>query len=180
MSTTAYQFEYNGGVWKPTDHTTEKFLLFFVVGGKEVSFHQAKREGLVAEQSRGVQQFSTGLNVAKLFVGEQGFGIRKRYHSFYLRLSPKQKHVVTIKSFSNLDNGSPYFFKGTVNFLKNAEALELLDPDATSARFIGNQRALPVALLREMVAVDKSALRKGVRHIKIGKGVVGIDHREIQ
>jgi len=169
VSTTAFQFEYNGGVWKPTDHTTEKFLLFFVVGGKEISFHQAKKEGLVAEQSRGVQKYSTGLNIAKVFIGEQGFGIARRFHSFYLKLSTSQKQVVTIRSFSNRENQSQFYFKGTVNFLKNHEALELLDPDIPSARFVGQQRALPVDLLRDMVEVDKSAIRKGIRKVRIGR-----------
>jgi hypothetical protein len=43
----AFDFEFHGGVVKPTIHTNEKFLLWFIVGGREVPLNHMLKGSMV-------------------------------------------------------------------------------------------------------------------------------------
>lgn len=161
----AFEFQYHGGVKKPTPHTVEKFLLFFVIAGKEIPAYQMQRDSLLFQKAD-VDPFTfvTGNNIAKLFIGQQGFGIARKYHSFYMKLLSGPRPEVTIKPFS-LDT---FFFTGKVSFLKKSQVIGLLDKGSESTKFLENQMVLPLDLLRKIVTVDKTDLKKDVRHVRIG------------
>jgi len=73
--------------------------------------------------------------------------------------------MVTMLPFSIDRTG--LFFRGKIRFLEKAEALEKLNRDALSRKFLEKQELLPVDLLRRMVKIDRSELKKGVRAVRI-------------
>ena len=163
----AFEFQFSGGVRNPTKHTNEKFLLFFVIGGKEVPLYSLLRDSLVLRVDEVVQTYTSGNNIAKLFIGESGFGLARRFHSFYMRLLDDTAPAITIVPFSGADGG--WHFKAKVSFLKKREVLSILDASSDSLRFIERQITLPVNTLNSIITVDRSDLRRGVRHVRIGK-----------
>lgn len=179
----AFSFEYVGGVKKPTEHTNEKFLLFFINNGKEVPLYQMQRMSLVEAIRSGtymdseynkpisrmvvMSHFVTSSPYVKLFISQQGFGIQRRYHSFYLRLLDGPAPIVTIYPYSEAKFGM--VLRAKMRFMETDEVLEMLDPQSESIRFLERQDTLPLDLLRRMVLVDKSELRKGMRAVRIQK-----------
>jgi len=167
----AYHFRYKGGVNKPDTQSTEKFMMFFVVGGEDIPIHIMIREGLVWRRQDDMgfdlqDEYATGANVAKLFTSAVSFGQPKRFHSFYIRFVPDDP-LVTIKGFG--ERSKSHFFEGNVSFMKRSEVLSLLDDANPSKKFVVRQQTLPVETLRRLITVDRSALKAGVRHIRIGK-----------
>jgi hypothetical protein len=162
------EFEFNGGVWKPTAHTQEKFLLFFVVSGKEIPMFQLLQDGVVLRKEEGKPIFLTGLPYGKLFVGQGGFGIPKRFHSFYFRFADGEaEETVTIRPFSLSER---LYFKARIKFLKVSEVLDLLDAENESRRFIQRQEPLPLDTLHKLISVEKGHAGK-VRHVRIGRNL---------
>lgn len=162
----AYNFTFQGGASKPSDHTVEKFLMFFVVGGEEIPLHQMVSEGLVWRDAGYSGKYLTNHNVAKIFMSYQGFGIEKRYTSLYFKMLDKTSAKVEITPFSGRTH---YHFKGTVSFLTKREVLALLDEESDSYFWAKRLRIPPKEVLRTIIKVDKSELLKGVRKIRVGR-----------
>ena len=163
----AFEFEFKGGVVKPTAHQIEKFLLFFVIGGEEIPFYQLMKDSLIVQMTEATPKYSTGNGICKLFISEQGFGIAKRYTSFYMRLLSGARPDVIVHPFS-LERSSLYF-KAKVSFLKKSQVLKILGEENPSRRFVENQRTLPIDTLQKMIKINRSELRKGVRHVRVGE-----------
>jgi hypothetical protein len=159
-----FTFSFKGGVVKPTEHSNEKFLLFFLVGEQEVPFYQMLREGIANRKEDGKEEFVTKHQICKLFTSRQGFGIQKQYNSFYIRLDPSQP-MLKILPFSGTATG--FYFSGRASLMKRDEVLESLPEKSESRIFFTRQEVLP--LLNKMVMVDRSEIKEGVRNIKIGK-----------
>lgn len=159
------RFKFNGGVAKPTFHQMEKFLLFFVVGGREVPLYQMLKNNLVVKLHEKDIEYQTSNNIVKIFVMQSGYGIPKRYYSFYFRLVPPPSPRITIKSFSEK---SDFFFSGMGRFLKRQQILDLLTDESGSKRFVARQLPLPLDTLRNLVSVDRTEMRKGIRVIRLG------------
>ena len=173
------QFKYVGGSRKPTEHTMEKFMLFFVVGGKEMSFPELKKLGYVTsvadcfpEQNVGrimfkdiIRKVSRGYGTTykyiKLFISEQGFGIRKRYVSFYFELSPAGNKI-KIVPFTG--ENSPFSFEAIGRFLSKEEVKKIVT-DEDSLFFYVRQPKLPREVLRKLITVDRTHLQKNMRKI---------------
>lgn len=162
-----FKFEYNGGVAKPSQHTNEKFLLFCVVGGNEVPFYQMVQNSLILREVADMPKYSTNTKYGKLFVGQQGFGVQRRFYSFYFKFLEEGSPMITVKPFSLDDTG--YYFRGRISFLKKSEAISVLAADNSSIPFLRSQVMLPLDVLRSMVTVDRSELKKGIRHVRIGR-----------
>ena len=164
-----YNFKFRGGVFKPTTQSNEKFLLFFLVGGEEIPLYRMLREGLVWRAQNEMafdlpDEYMTGANVAKIFTSAVDFGEPKQYHSFYFRFV-KDNPIVTIKGFGGR---AFYDFMGAISFLKRSEVLALLDEDNPSKKFVKQQQTLPIKTLQELITVDRTALKKGIRKVRIG------------
>ncbi len=167
----AFDFEYSGGVAKPHPHSTEKFMLFFVVDGREVPMYQLQRDSLVQKVAAKGTQYLTGLVVGKLFCGYQGFGIPRQYHSFYFRFVDGPGEMVTVSPFTVVDHGpnsTDMYFRGKIRFLNRLQVLEMLQPDADSRPFVERQSPLPLDMLQKMIQVEKTEL-KDIRFVRIGK-----------
>jgi hypothetical protein len=162
-----YRFEYIGGAIKPDPHKVEKFLLFAVVGGKEIPFYQLKEASLVKPAPNSDKpEYISYNNVMKVFVSQQGFGIRRRFYSFYFSLQSAGNEV-TIKPFSGDETGM--YFKAIGRFLKNKDAAQLLDAQSDSRNYVAQQGMLPKEVLQKMIVVDRSAVRRNIRAVRIGK-----------
>lgn len=166
MKKLAHEFVFHGGVVKPSTHAVEKFLLFFVVGGKEVPFHQLRQDGLIQQVESGKDRFLTGLQVGKIFLAQQGFGIPRRYHSFYFHLIEGPSELVTILPFAG--RKVELKFQGKIRFLNKTQILALLDPSNQSRGFVERQVSLPLDVLKSLISVEK-ATAEDVRHVRIGK-----------
>lgn len=161
-------FSYQGGVVNLTQHRNEKFLLFFVVGGNEIPMYQMLNDGLVLKTGLKAHHFATKHKVAKLFVSQQGFGIQKMFHSFYIEFRSEQSAPnVTVFPFSIKE--TQMCLTGQFRFLKKQEVLDSLDDKSVSYQFAKKQQPLPVATISKMITVDRTNLRKGVRHVRLGK-----------
>lgn len=159
-------FKFKGGVHRHKDrHDTEKFLLFFVRNGEEVPLYKVIQEGLVQESADRPGEFSTNLRVGKVFVSRSAFGKQSMFQSFYFTLLPEGAEV-TITPFTQAETGMK--FTGQISFLQKDEILGMLPPDSKSASFVRNQKVLPVKVIKSLITVDKSKLRKGKRLIRIG------------
>ena len=170
----AFRFSYKGGVSKPNIHTTEKFLLFLVAGGNEVPLWEVEKEGLIQRSDSARTEFggagfeyTTGINVVKIFLSRQGFGIPRQFHSIYLQLLQGPSTEVTIRPFSYEDLA--FFFRAQAEILTNKQALEILSPESPSRRFIASQPPLPVKLRDKIITIDRRRQKEGVRHIRIGQ-----------
>ena len=182
-----YEFEFRGGIQKLSIHASVKFMLFFIVGGQEIPFYQMKRDGLVMQPTaREEYRYLTHHQVAKIFVGTNGYQSPVRFHSFYFKLM-EVGPMVTILPFPEVmkfKNPSAGFnpsdktsfnpmchfsFKGKGTFLTKKQVLDLLDPEVPSRTFLKRQEMLPIDTLRAMVTIDRSVMRKGLRHVRIGK-----------
>lgn len=165
-----FHFQFQGGVIKPSEHSLEKFLLFFLVGGKtEVPLYQLLRDGLVQRVRDGGDEFVTSYDVAKLFVLRKGFGIAPKHYSFYMRLKERNGAVVQVLPFSGTAGGHGFYFKACCNFLTRTEVLDILPEDIESRIFVERQETLSLDLLEKMVSVDKSEMKKGIRVVRIGQ-----------
>jgi hypothetical protein len=179
-----FGFKYRGGVDNPTDQSNEKFLLFCIVGGREIPFYEMKSNALLQstiqdplasymeepDSHPGSTWYRTDSQFGKLFVSQQGFGVERKFFSFYFRFLPDDgtpKPVVTVRPFSFDQSG--FFFKGCVSFLKKSEVRRILDPTSVSLKYLERQIMLPIPTLKKMVTIDRSGMRKGIRKINIGR-----------
>jgi len=178
------EFEYVGGTVKPSIASNEKFLLWFIVGGIEIPLYQMQKMNLATIDYGGPMSYSgygstpmgregmivgkkyrTEAQYIKVFVYRAKIGDPTQYYSFYAQFLEEPAPVVTIKPFS-IDHTGLYF-KGRIRFLRTKEVLGLLSDTCQSKRFVRSQGVLATALLKQMIKVDRSDLRKGVRAIRI-------------
>jgi hypothetical protein len=165
----AYEFEYRGGVMKPTAHQSVKFLLFFVVGGQEIPHYQMLRDGLSVQLKESVPHFSTRHDICKVFVATDGFNMPKRFFSFYVRLADGAAAEMTIHPYPDVAHQTNFYFKAMGKFLTKNETFEVLDEDSPSRHYLRQQSMLPIETLRKMVIIDRSAAKQGIRHVRIGQ-----------
>lgn len=158
-------FIYKGGIANLNRYDKEKFLLFFVIEGVEIPIYQMIRDGLVFQGEKSTE-FFTMHRIAKIFVSQQGFGIQKKYHSFYIELMPDEQVTpkITVTSFSKEANMT---LIGKFHFLKKQRVLKILGKESLSYRFIKQQQPLPIKKLNEMISIDRSDMRKNVRCVRI-------------
>jgi hypothetical protein len=168
----AFEFEFIGGVAKPSFHDNVKHLLFVIVGGYEVPFYQLRQDGLVMQVAEGEHRFRMNHNIVKVFTGCQGFQQAKRYFSFYFALQEGAVPEVTILPFPGT-GATDFKFKARGRFLTKNQALKVLAEDADSRPFLKRQVMLPLDTLRRMVIVDRTVMRAGMRHVRIGKPTKG-------
>ena len=164
-----FQFDFNGGVVKPTEHVNEKFLLFFLVGGKEIPMYQMLNDGLAVRPDWEKMQYQTNFNICKLFVAQKGFGVANRFFSFYMKLLPAgdPASIISVRPFSLEKTG--LYFKSKLLFLKRDEVLKVIDERSESAKWYQKQGMLATRVLQSMVSVDKSEMKRGVRAVRISK-----------
>lgn len=157
---------FRGGVWKPSEHTVEKFLLFFLIGNQEVMLYQMLQDGLAVRAEGGKDEILTKFRICKVFAAKQGFGIPRQHHSFYLELDDTMP-MIQIFPFSE-DTEREYSFRAKAKMLGKEDVLKLLPEELESRHFFLRQEVLPINLASRMVVVDRSESKVGIRYVKIG------------
>lgn len=163
-------FSYKGGIAKPKMQTSNKFLAFSIVGGQEVPLYRLQKEGLItrdyaAETNESI--YLTSHNVIKLFMMRTAFGEQRMMLSLYMRLVDGPAPMITVKPFAEVKDSTGFEFRGKVEFLRKKEIFAMLDKDSDSYKFLSKLRTPSISLLKTIITVDKSELRKGVRHVRI-------------
>lgn len=161
----SFEFEYKGGVAKPSFHETCKFLLFFVVGSYEVPFYQMLENNLIFKLRENGKMYASPHNVVKVFVAQQGDEVAKQFHSFYINLIDGPAPRVKILPFPDMQDRVDYYFAAKGKFLSKNALLDILADDAASRPFVKHQRMLPLKTLRQMVKIDRNTMKEGVRHV---------------
>lgn len=177
-----YTFYLNSGSRKPSDTTLEKFFMFFVIGGKEKSFYEMKKLGMVSpsgpsNQYNGItitgdfdvfrDTYTTNIQIVKIFISVQGFGIQKRYVAFYLQLlAPPAKKIKIIPFHLKGAPASPFYFEAYARIVPKRE-IEKYITDVKTLEFLNRQPVLPKEILRSLISIDKEALRTNVRKIRM-------------
>lgn len=160
-----YKFRFKGGVERDTNRKKlDKFLMFFVIHGKETPFYKMKKEGLI-QCLANENLYKTNFNIIKIFIAQSGFGPRKRYLSFYIRLTKDidLSPSIEIRPF-NTETG--FYFKGRGIILTREEVKDkILDP--VSLNYYLQQSPLPKEIMDRIITIDASYLKKGVRTIRI-------------
>jgi len=72
--------------------------------------------------------------------------------------------MITIRPFTQKTN---FYFKAKGHFLKKKEVLDLLDKESVSWSFMRKQEMLPLQTLRKMITIDRSEIRKNIRHVRL-------------
>jgi len=178
------EFEFVGGAVKPSITSNEKFLLWFIVGGNEIPLYQMQKMNLATIDYEGPmaydgfsstpigregflvgKKYRTEAQFIKIFVYRANIGEPTRYYSFYAQFMDEPAPMVTVKPFSVDHTG--LYFKGRIRFLRTKEVLSLLSDTCKSRKFVKTQGILSTLLLKQMIKVDRSEMRKGVRAIRI-------------
>jgi len=142
--------------------------LFFVVGGEEVPFYQMEKEGMVVPIFKKVKGFATNIKVAKIYTATQGFGIQKKTASFYIEFRKGAHASVIISTFNNDKNITPKFeLRGKFSFLKKSTFLSLLKKESTAHYWAKRAPSYTKEMLEEIITIDYSEIRKGVRKIRL-------------
>jgi hypothetical protein len=164
-----YTFDFYGGSID-RGGIKEKFLLFFLVNGREVPIYQLAKSGVIqpAAASGDWSTYDCPFEHAKLFLFLQDptFGRARRLsYNFYLQFLDREAIAPKVQIVS-FKQDSSYFFKAKARFLKQSEVLPLLK-DNISRHFVKQQSALPKETLKSIITIDRTDLRRGVRHIRM-------------
>lgn len=169
--------EFKGGVIPAGGRGSLKFLLFLVGGGKEMSFYEAVKLGMVSRPQMdrfvdvNMDAYVTDFPIAKLFVSEKVNNGPMMTYSFYMMLGRNvDRQILEIAPRTKTGKAMGYRFKAEAKFLKESEALQLFSTDSLSYKMIKCQRLPPRDILREMITVVKPpAVRNAqrVRHLRI-------------
>lgn len=157
-----YTFKFVGGSRQITPHESEQFRLFGVVNGVEIPHYTMLKSGLL---TRGTErdEYVSSFKEWKIFTHHSGFGIPTRFFSFYIQLREMPNARVTLLS---LTQWSQWHFSGIYRFLSKKEALALLIPTEQSYGFLERSEPVPEYIIRSLIHVDKTELRKGVRQLR--------------
>lgn len=160
-------FRYRGGT-QVQDNKTYKFLVLAVNPPEEFMLYDALKKGMVhrdheAEYSAEVANveadnptalltpYMTDLSIFKVFTAQSGFGLAKKYVSFFVRLDDRSNTLLTIRPFGYEDPQKNKAFEARGRFLSPAEIEASVSP--TTFSFYQKQTFLSNRELSEMVTV---------------------------
>lgn len=158
-----FNFKFKGGVFRHNKHYSEKFLLYFLAGGKEISFYELRNANILKKNSNIADHYKAPFNICKIFLSVAGFGIPRKFYSFYFQIVEKER-TVTIKPFSLDKTG--FYFTANGNFLNTTQVKEHLSNNSDSYKFLKIQDPLPVEILRSMITIDYGDPLNGIRKIR--------------
>jgi hypothetical protein len=172
----SYAFRFKGGVVQPQAGASVKFLMFLVNGGKEISFFEAKKVGLVdvpaLDSIRDFAQhsYTTNCGIVKVFMLEQTFGTKRIMQSFYLSLGQKMdRQEVTIQPINTIARAHGFMFHADATFLKRREVLSIIDEKSVAAKMLCGQESLSADVLRQMITIKKFVPPKEPEYMVHGK-----------
>ncbi len=157
-----FEFNFKGGIFRHSAHHSEKFLLYFLAGGKEISFYELRNANIL-KKGKVMDSYVSPFEVCKIFTAVSGFGIPKRFYSFYFQIKRIDRKI-TIFPFSLDKTG--FYFTANGNFLNTTQVKEHLSNNSDSYKFLKIQDPLPVEILRSMITIDYGDPLNGIRKIR--------------
>lgn len=143
----------------------DKFLLFLIINGEEIPFYYALKNNLIKHIPDRHNSFlyDSSVDLIKIFITQRGFNCRPLRKTFFVQLV-SNKPLIKINSFSGTMNG---FFDAEGKLLTREEGAGLLKNEVT-LKYLQTEPKLSLEALKAIVKIDRSNLRKGLRHIRIG------------
>ena len=186
-----YLLSFSGGSFKNSTHINEKFLALGCVGQEEMFLSQLERNGLIQQRAggwsddllgedRGLTTFQsvyeTDIKLWKVFMSLTGHGLRRQVFSIFFELFPSNaiKPVVRLLPIGASMQGDRDFqhfkgshFKAKCRILSRDESLEICSSE--TADYIKKMPPISIPLLKQLIYVDRSNIRKNVRNIRLKK-----------
>lgn len=150
----SYRFSWKGGTYKQKSTEVYKFYLFAMLEEEELIYFDAKRKGVFydAPIEDGTAELISVVPEVKVFMAQQGFGLRKSYYSFFFRFERIGGKVITIKPFG--PNPDSYMFRGRGRFMDSDEIKDRVGADSKTYSYYTYQAYLSKAELRRHVMVE--------------------------
>jgi hypothetical protein len=174
-------FSFRGGVWSPKGGVTEKFLLFLIVSGKEISLNSAQSYGLVNASGKSsapgnsITVYETAITHAKIFLAETAIRRQRRFNVFYVQFDDATRETITVRPYSCLyrDPEKDAVFPGQMIFKFNGKVLNGKEVESItsgeSLSYYRNQSAMPIMVKDRVVSVDRSNVPRR-RFVRINGG----------
>ena len=157
------QFKFKGGTIQMGEHPNKKtckFFLFLICDKQEKILGQALSQGYAVSLDKGKLQ-SKVANV-KVFLSQQGFGLRKTFMSYYIDLSNPKKRI----RITGFDGDS--VFEANGRFLRKGEVADLIGKETPSYKYFINQSRLPLSEIEKLVSISELGSRtQGIRKLRI-------------
>lgn len=155
------RFLFRGGSYHPSQYTLDKFYLFLLLEGKEIPLYQAVKSCLVKEVS--LDNYESNIDLIKIFIVQRGFNCAPKRKTFFFKLKQNEP-AVKIISFSGEKGG---IFNADGCLLTKEKGMSLLE-NPTSIKYLRAEGSLSIDVLKKLVTIDRSKLRKGLRYIRVG------------
>ena len=182
-----YLFAYKGGSLK-TDYVNEKFMLFFVTNGRELPLYTLLKQEIVeqaiyssnttldtastVERFKSVEVDNLYLSpypIVKIFLYEAGFGIRRKYKSFYFRIAPIENKLSNFQITPFSLDATGFFFSAPGHFINERSIRKLYANDVDdnkSFKYYLNQQPLSVHTLKSIIKVTPYTTKRTGRRIR--------------
>ena len=141
-----YTFSFIGGKSNPSPGEMVQFRMFLINGGKEISFHQAKKLSFVERTTDDLTAFTatdylwwTPCNTVKIFLEKRKFGGCHIVKSFFIELSDNKE--APILSIGTNTEKCIYSFKTIGNRLSTEEALDRVYAAPRTIQYLENEEA---------------------------------------
>jgi hypothetical protein len=162
-----FSFYYNGGI-APCAQNIQRddfplppedlFLMWLIIGEREISFAAAKSQGLV-KSARDYMLYETGIQHVKVFTGRRG-GSELTSVSFYLDLAETTERLtirpigLTLGNYGRMLES--FRFEATARILTTPQALNLFPITSQSAQWLlRGPHTLPKATMDQVVIRSK-------------------------
>lgn len=169
----AVQFNFKGGTFPMPQGASAKFLLFLVNNGREISFFEALKNGMVSNvrasnlSSYDPSLYETECRVMKVFLHEHRFGSARLTQGFYLLLGQgAEGQTVEIRPREAEPRAAGYHFRAKARFLKKNEALRLFKEGSLPYRMLLRQQLPPVEVLRSIINITRPRLVEQDRAVR--------------
>lgn len=159
----SFHLAFKGGTDKRDDATFKFFCFFRIEEGREVSevmLYRAEKRGIITRAAEldlqedelvGVPHYSALVPDVKIFASSAGFGVQKRYYSYFIRLDATSPKIITIRPFG-LKYGQAFRARG--RFLTPAEVKEMYGEDSETYQFYTRQTYLSKYELQDYVTIE--------------------------
>lgn len=156
-----FQFNFAGGVKQLGNTATCKLIVYHVSMGKEISFYEARKMGIVKhpqnyDSHMSPNLYEVGSPILKVFLSDIEFGKPKITYSFYMHLGDlASPQTVEIKPMYRAGVGAGLFFKAQARFLNNAEVETILDKESVSYKMFRVQQRPSIDILKQLITITR-------------------------
>jgi hypothetical protein len=165
----SYRFYFKGGTHKQKSTEVYKFYLFAMLEDQELIYYDARRRGVIYDAPIGgdtaLEESISVVSEVKVFMAQNGFGIRKSYYSFFFKFERIGGKVITIRPFG--PNPDDFMFRARGRFLNSSEIKERVGAESQTYKYYNWQTYLSKAELRKHITVETESTVSGVDQVRM-------------